>query len=266
MKNLEKKHIGILGGCGKMGKFLEKFFKRKGFFVLVSDLECGISPEELIKKSEVIFFSVPMEVFEKVVKEVSSFAREDQFFIDICSLKAEPVKIMKKYLKTGEILATHPLFGPFEKSLKNKKIAYFPVRGKNVVSWFKEVFEKEGVELIEIEPEEHDRIMAIVQVINHFWLVTLSKIIEKSGISIEKIVKLSTPSFEKQLKILKRLANQNENLYTRIQFDNPEGEKMRRIFLECVSELIEKCNQDEKEFKKEFLKAKEIAGKIGQLL
>lgn len=260
--------IGIIGGKGKMGNLFKTFFEKKGYSVEVSDINTELSNVELVKKNKVILISVPMEIFPKVVKEISPFVKDYHWIIDICSLKSEPVKVMKNFLKKGEILATHPLFGPYEKDLKGKTIAFYTVRGRNVSKWFQKIMSEEGLKLVRISPKKHDEIMALVQVINHFWLILLAKIIKDSGFNLKDVVYLSTPSFLRQLHILKRLAKQDTNLYAKIQLENPLGKKLRNSLCKNCKDLARAFNSEngEKEFKEIFALAKKIAKELEILL
>lgn len=262
--------IGIIGGAGKMGRLFQTLFERKGYEVFISDVGVGLSLEELMKLCKVILIAVPMEVFPKIVKEISPLVSKWHWIIDICSLKLEPSKLMVKHLKGPELLATHPLFGPFEDTLKNKSIAIYPLKGKNLYLWFKGVMEEEGLRIIEISPKRHDQIMGLVQVINHFWLLLLAKLIRDSEIQAKELVELSTPSFLSQLIALSRLSKQDENLYAKIQLANPYGKKFRNLFCKncsLLNKILSRKNSSaELLFKDYFRLAKELAQEFEQLL
>ncbi len=260
--------IGIIGGKGKMGNFFKNFFEKKGYSVEISDVNTSLTNIKLVKKNKIVLISVPMEIFPKVIEEIAPFVEEHHWIIDICSLKREPVRVMKKFLKQGEILATHPLFGPYETDLRGKTIAFYPVRGKNVVNWFKKVMLDEGLNLVEISPKKHDEIMALVQVVNHFWLILLAKVIKDSKFSLKDVVYLATPSFLRQLHILKRLAKQNTNLYAKIQLENPLGKNFRTLLCKNCRILAKAFNSENAEFnfKEHFSVAKEIAKELEILL
>jgi len=260
--------IGIIGGKGKMGNLFKILFEKNGYPVEISDVNTPLTNTELVKKSKVVLISVPMEIFPEVVKEISPFIENHHWVLDVCSLKREPVKIMRKYLKKGEILATHPLFGPYEKDLRGKTIVFYPVRGRNVSRWFKEIMLNEGLNLVKISPKKHDEIMALVQVINHFWLILLAKVIKDSEFSLKELVYLSTPSFLRQLHILKRLAKQDTNLYAKIQLENPLGKKFRNLLCKNCKILAKAFNSEKAEelFREHFNSAKEIAKELEILL
>ncbi|AIH04118.1 MULTISPECIES: prephenate dehydrogenase/arogenate dehydrogenase family protein [Thermodesulfobacterium] len=260
--------IGIIGGKGKMGEFFARFFQKKGYYVLVSDKDTQLNNQSLLQEAKVILISVPMSVFPKVVEEIAEFTTPEHWILDVCSLKLEPYKIMKSLLKKPEVLATHPLFGPYETSLKGKTIAYFPIRGKNLLNWFIKVMSEDGLSLIKISPKKHDQIMGLVQVLNHFWLVLLGNIINHSGFRLEEIVSLATPSFLKQLEILQRLAYQDEKLYTKIQVDNPYGKRFRTLFYRECKKLIKALNSSEAQvfFETNFKEVKTLAKTLENLL
>ncbi len=260
--------IGIIGGKGKMGELFKKFFRKKGYPVLISDMDTELSNIDLVKQSKVVIISVPMPVFPNIIKEISPYIENKHWVIDICSLKAEPAKIMKTYLKKGEILATHPLFGPFEKDLENKIIAYWPIRGKNLINWFIKTMSEEGLKLVKISPKKHDKMMGLVQVLNHFWLILLGKTIKDSGFDLKELISISTPSFLKQLDILKRLANQDLKLYEKIQLENPWGNHFRRVLCQNCNKLKKALSskQAEEIFDEYFIIAQSIAKELEILL
>jgi len=260
--------IGIIGGKGKMGEFFKNFFEKKGYKVLISDKETSLTNVELVKNSKMILISVPINVFPQVVEEISPYVKEKHWVMDICSLKLEPYKVMKKFLRKGEILATHPLFGPYEKSLNQKTIAYFPIRGKKFTDWFKKIMTEEGVKLIKISPKKHDQMMALIQVINHFWLILLGKLIIGSKFYLRTLVNLSTPSFIRQLDILKRLAYQEADLYAKIQLENPWGKKLRNFLLKNCKTLVKEFSSiyAEEKFKEYFNQVKLLASFFARLL
>jgi len=261
--------IGIVGGKGRMGNFFANFFRERGYEVVIKDVNLGPSYEELCRTSKVILLSVPLDRFPQVVSELSPYVLEENWIFDICSLKLEPVRIMKRYLKKGEVLATHPLFGPYEKSLKDKIIAYYPIRGKGIKAWFIELFSSAGAKLVYVPPREHDRMMGLIQGMNHFFLVLLGNILAESKLDLKKIVELSTPSFEGILQVLRRLAWQDENLYARIQLDNPFVRRFRSLFLRECKRLVKALDHSEDPdqiFKEKFIKAKVIAKELDGLL
>ncbi len=63
---MKKPIIGIIGGKGKMGKAFARFFVELGYEVIVSDLKTKLKPLELVRKSDVVIISVPIDKTEQL--------------------------------------------------------------------------------------------------------------------------------------------------------------------------------------------------------
>ncbi len=76
--------------------------------------------------------------------------------MDLSSLKKEPMAEMLSS-SSSEVVGLHPLFGPRVRSLKGKAVALCQGRGSRWKDWLKGFLESKGAEVVELEPEEHDR-------------------------------------------------------------------------------------------------------------
>ncbi len=245
-----------------MGRWFKRAFEAEGYEVLIADRNTPLSGPDLARRCDVIFLSVPMSVFEEVVKEVGPLLSASQGLIDFCSLKKTQNELMLSHTR-AEVVAAHPLFGPGEAGLSGQKVALWPSRGQRWFRWFKDFLIAQGAQVIEVSPVEHDRIMAVVQVINHLMLLALGKLIADSDFDVEKIKSLATPSFVRQLDIVSRFADQDPFLYALIQFDNPEGEKIRKAYLEKLEELVAIASRrDLDSFVKIFRQVQKLGQKI----
>jgi len=263
---MKPSRIGIIGGLGRMGAWFGRVFSEAGYPVLVSDLSTELSNRDLARLCEVIIVSVPMRVFPEVIREIGPLLPETAGLIDLCSLKAREVALMLEHARC-EVVGAHPLFGPYEKGLSGQTVALCPARGRRWYGWFRDFLEDRGARTVTVSPEEHDRIMSLVQVLNHFWLMVLGEVLAGSGLDLEKVAALSTPSFRKQLEIFSRLAPQDPELYTAIQFDNPRGEEIRELFWRHARRLSEIISRGDREsYLREFRRMKDLAREVGTLL
>ncbi|WP_456431385.1 prephenate dehydrogenase/arogenate dehydrogenase family protein [Thermosulfuriphilus sp.] len=219
-----------------MGRWFSRLFQEAGLKVEISDIGTPLSNKDLVQRCPVVFLAVPMEHLEGVVSEVGPLLPEDSGLIDLCSLKAKQVAVMLE--KTScQVVGAHPLFGPGEDSIVGRRVALCPARGRDWFGWFETFLKDQGAETIVISPEEHDQLMAVIQVLNHFILLALGEVINREGLDPQRLVKLATPSFIRQLNILTRLADQDPRLYAAIQFDNPAGDRIREAFVSAVLKL-----------------------------
>ncbi|NDY42805.1 prephenate dehydrogenase/arogenate dehydrogenase family protein [Dissulfurirhabdus thermomarina] len=215
--------IGIVGGLGRMGRWFEAFLRGEGYEVLVADLATSLSPEDLAARCDVVILAVPMEAFGEVAARVGPRMREAAFLTDLCSLKAPQVAVMLEAARC-EVAGTHPLFGPGETEAAGLRVALCPGRGEVWIRWWEGVFRRRGVQTVVLSAERHDRAMAWVQALNHFILVALGQAAaETTAAELCDIAALATPSFQRQVEILARLAQQDPALYAAIQGGNPHA-------------------------------------------
>ena len=230
--------VGIIGGKGRMGRWFHNFFSSSGLEVLISDIDTHLSSEEVAHQSDFLIFSLPMDVFPEVVEKIAPLVPEHKAITDLCSLKERQVACMLKHSKS-QVIGTHPLFGPAEEEIKGRRVALCPGRGGEWLKWWSDLLTQHGAIVTNVLPSEHDRIMAWVQALNHFILLSLGKALEDEGMDLHHVVALSTPSFERQMEIVGRLCKQDPALYSKIQMANPYTDKALSSFMEHGSKLMD---------------------------
>lgn len=240
--------IGIIGGHGRMGRWFEGFFKGAGLTVFVSDVDTTLTSEEVARRCDVVVLSVPMAVFEDVVRQVGPLMRPDTFLTDLCSLKERQIALMLEHSQ-AEIAGTHPLFGPAESSIKGRRVALCPGRGNRWLCWWEGFLRAQGALTHLVDAALHDRAMAWVQALNHFFVIGMGMALMEDGIDTADILALATPSFEQQMKILARLSQQDPSLYAHIQMSNPYSADVIDMFLRKADRLRKIINdKDNKAF------------------
>jgi prephenate dehydrogenase len=102
--------IAIIGGSGKMGRWLASFLKSEGKEVVIADRdgdrlqptarELGVGAAatniEAVSGADCVILSVPVENIEEVAGEVGPNLRSRQLVFDVTSVKALPVNMMHR--------------------------------------------------------------------------------------------------------------------------------------------------------------------------
>jgi len=204
--------IGIIGGKGQMGKWFSRFFTRAGHRVLISDLKTELRPKDIAKKSDVLVLSVPINTALKLSGVIGPMLRKEQLFMDFCSMKED---IMKKMLNDtcAEVAGVHPLFGPYPTDLKGQNIILCQGKGTHWLKWLENEFKKEGASVICMNPETHDRNMAVIQGLTHMLTVCLGRLLQKIDMNPKEAILYSTPVFRINIDLIGRLLSQDLNLY-----------------------------------------------------
>lgn len=257
--------VAVVGAAGRMGRWLCRLLVSEGINVLANDVSIDglvklkelipevrvCSLDRCVNESEAVVISVPIDVFEDTVKELSRYVRENHVVFDICSVKAVPTRLMRKYLKCLK-LGTHPLFGPGTKSLANKVVALTPTSKEElnlaleVIKWL----ELRGAYGVVLDPIEHDKLMRLLIGIPHIIAIILLKLLSRYDLSITNL--LRTPTFNFMLNYVSAIVAGNlefsvnihkhlntiEELEELINITHEISKKMVKNPQELVNELL----------------------------
>lgn len=245
--------IGIVGGTGKMGRWFEGFFKRQGFEVLVWDESSRLNPREVVPALDVLIVSVPLSVAEAVIRQLGPYLREDALFMDLCSVKVLPVKWMLE-TSCSEVIGAHPLFGPRDGLLEDLTICLCPARSKRWLERMRSVLERGGLKVVLATPEEHDRAMALVQVVHHFSNLALGAMAARhhpQGLS-----SFFTVGFRKRIGLLKGILGDDPDMYRQMALMNPWAKEALEGFIKEFKGVMDLV-QDKEGFGGLFLKLRD---------
>lgn len=219
--------IGIIG-FGRFGKVLANILQ-KGFSIKAYDLNpTGAFPGvefinlESVLKEKVIFIAVPIRHFELVVKEISPLLPAGTTIIDVCSVKKHPAEIMDKNLPENVgIIATHPMFGP-DSFISNNRLKMMMNNTRDThdqFNFWRRFFTDQGIQVMEMSPDQHDRMAAQTQGVTHF----LGRMLKEYGI---RKTTIDTQGFRDLLDLVDQTCNDTWELYTDLQLYNPYTDDM----------------------------------------
>lgn len=229
--------VGLIGGEGLMGLWFQRFFTSHGCRVLSADLDTPLTPQEVARAADVLIISVPIPSVKQVVREVAGHLREGAALMDLTSVKQGPMKAMLAAFK-GDVVGTHPLFGPGEDSIAGRTMVLCPGRGERWFNWLKELLEHAGARVKVATAAEHDRLMAVVQGLSHFTLIALGMAIRELGVPAEDLEDFATPTFTTLHKLTRHLLSQDAALYACIQLHNPANRVALRALEDAVADIL----------------------------
>ena len=247
--------LGIVGGEGKMGRLFAPIFERHVDKVITS-----LDPIETVKSCDIIVFSIPIEVTEKVIEELLPHIEERHLLMDFTSLKEGPCRAMMR--SKGAVIGLHPLFGPSVSSIKGQTVILCPLRPGTWLPWIRELINAEGANEFEIEPKAHDEMMALVQSLVHFCSLLFAETLRRKGVDPKELLQMATPVYKMQLHIAGRILSQSPELYKAIQFENLYFVSLLKSFegaFKTLREIVEK--KDAQGFERFFHTCQSFLGK-----
>jgi prephenate dehydrogenase len=229
--------VAIIGGQGVMGRWLQRFFEAQGVAVLIADLGTPQTPEEVARLADVVVISVPIPKVKEVVRTIAPHLRPEAALMDVTSVKQSPMNTMMTQF-AGEVVGTHPLFGPGEESIKGRTVVLCPGRGERWFNWLKQLLENAGARVKVTTALEHDRLMAVVQGLSHFTLIALGMAIRQLGVAPKDLEDFATPTFSTLHSLARRLLSQDAALYACIQLQNPANRVALRALEDAVADIL----------------------------
>ncbi len=217
--NKEQKIVGVIGGRGAFGQWCVRLFERHGHSVLVSDRDTELSNTDLVRASTIVVIAVPIGGTQAVLEEVAGAVTTAQVVIDLTSVKSPFVTTLRAL--PSEVLSLHPMFSPIVSSHVGQSCIVYRVRRGELSRYVEQLLAEEGLNLVEMEAELHDRMMAVIQGLTHFQAIAAAHCMRSLGFSPEESLPSASPVYRLRLDMIGRIIAQDPRLYAEIQMYNP---------------------------------------------
>jgi prephenate dehydrogenase len=233
---MKKIKVGIIGGTNGMGRWFAGLLKNEGCTVHICGRKTKLGINDLARLCNVLVVAVPISATSDIIKKAGPLLAKDKLLMDLTSFKKEPVKLMLANSR-AEVIGCHPLFGPQLKDVSGQNVILCPARGKKWLSWLKGVLKKNKLAIWEETPEKHDKMMAIIQALNHFNTISLGMALAKTNITSAEINKFSTPIFRTKLDIIRKVFVESPELYVDIISGNPHAGRILDIYEKSLKDI-----------------------------
>lgn len=241
--DLEGKNILIVGGTGGMGRLFANFASARGASVKIvgrtkhrtreTAREMEVKPGSIsdAEASDIVVVAVPMGSVVESSIEIAQSMREGALLTDLSSVKTGIADRVSSRVPRGvEYVSIHPLFGSGIDHIGGQNIAAVPFKTGPQWRTFSRVLTKAGARVHTMSSEHHDSVMANVQALHHFVLLTL-------GVALRSWDgELKTSSIVGTLDRIQGLLR-NWDTTVGIQRFNPSAATVRQEFIRTSREL-----------------------------
>ena len=243
----------IIGGAGKMGAWFARFLASQGFAVEIADPAPSAEGFRNIGDwradaltHDIVIVATPIKTTADVLDELAT-RRPPGLILDIGSLKT-PLRGALARLAAGGCLAAsiHPMFGPDTQLLSGRHVIFVDIGVPAATAAARSLFESTMAEQTEMSLEEHDRLIAYVLGLSHALNLAFFTALAESGELVPRLQKMSSTTFDAQLKVASLVATDNPHLYFEIQALNEYGGtplEALRAATERIQRLVMESNE-----------------------
>jgi chorismate mutase/prephenate dehydrogenase len=243
------KRVLIIGGAGKMGAWFAHFLSSQGFAIEVadpSDVTVAFPRIGDWRESPLdydwIIVATPMKIAGEVLTELAT-RRPRGVVVDIGSLKSPMRGGLERLVSAGcQVTSIHPMFGPDTRLLSGRHVVFCDVGVPEATRAARALFASTMAEQIEMSVDDHDRLMAYVLGLSHALNLAFFTALSASGELVPRLQRMSSTTFDAQLKVATLVAHDNPYLYFDIQTLNDYGTASLQA-LRTATERIERLVQ-----------------------
>jgi prephenate dehydrogenase len=237
--------IAIIGGYGKMGKWLARALRTEGLEVTIAGrddvklreaaAELGVaaaSSREAVQGADAVILSLPIDSFEAICKDLAPAVRPGQYIFDVTSIKVGPVDIMHKYFGGCRVLGTHPMFGPGAAAVSGRRFVLTPTSAgeRELAGVILRHLEQRGAKVAVMLPAEHDELMAIVLGLSHFIALVSADTLLELG-KLKESEQVSGTTYRLLLTLAEAVVSEDPGFYSSLQMNLPGMAKIEELFL-----------------------------------
>jgi chorismate mutase/prephenate dehydrogenase len=242
----------ILGGAGKMGRWFAEFLDAQGFAVEISDPSGSLpgfpsrapwpQPGEGPPDHDLVVVAATLSVSGELLHALAQEPPPGVVF-DIGSLKSPLIPGLEALAHAGgAVVSVHPMFGPDTRLLSGRHVILCQVgtgtAASEAMARVRGLFQSTTADLIEMALEEHDRLVAYVLGLSHALNIAFFTALVESGEAAPRLAALSSTTFDAQLAVASRVANDNPYLYYEIQKLNDHGDEALQALERAVGQVI----------------------------
>jgi len=236
----------VIGGAGKMGRWFVEFLGSQGYRVAVSDPSGA--PEgteevgnwrEVPLEFDLIVVATPLRIADTVLKELAARKPRGTVF-DIGSLKT-PLRAGIQALRDAgcRVTSVHPMFGPDTELLSGRHVIFVDAGSPEALATAQGLFASTMAERVVMSLDEHDRLIAFVLGLSHALNIAFFTALAESGEAAPRLARLSSTTFDAQISVASRVAEESPELYFEIQSLNEYGTES----LEALRRAVERVWQ-----------------------
>ncbi len=240
----------VIGGRGKMGRWMADFLASQGFRITVADPSGEVPGYEWVADwaatnlaQDLIVVATPLKAANEVLLALAA-RRPRGVVFDIGSLKT-PLRAGLAALRDAgaHVTSVHPMFGPDTDLLSGRHVIFIDLGDAAALEEARALFDSTMADLVVMGLDEHDRLIAFVLGLSHALNIAFFTALAESGEAAPRLARMSSTTFDAQLDVATKVAAENPDLYYEIQSLNAYGEESLSALRDAVERLYRSVHE-----------------------
>ncbi len=234
----------VIGGHGKMGGWFAEFLAAQGYEVEIADPQGPVghflhrqdwAVGEL--NHDVIVVATPLSVTSDILMQIAA-RKPPGLIFDLGSIKS-PLRPGLLAVKAAglKVTSVHPMFGPDTHLLSGRHVIFVDLGNSAALDEAQQLFVSTMAERVVMSLDEHDRLIAYVLGLSHALNIAFFTALAESGEAAPRLARLSSSTFDAQLDVATRVAQESPALYFEIQALNEYSGESLAALLFAVERL-----------------------------
>ncbi|MDO5854098.1 MAG: prephenate dehydrogenase/arogenate dehydrogenase family protein [Thermoplasmata archaeon] len=242
----DARHIAIVGGYGKMGRWMADMLRQSGHRVDIIDPSAGngLTVDDA-KWADAVIVSIPISRTGQMLRKLDGICKPEALIFDVASLKSPFIEELRDLGSRRRVCSVHPMFGPSAESMYNRNVVVCDCGSKEAVDEALALLGNHGANIRVMPVEEHDRYMSYVLGLGHAVNIAFFTVLERSGISYRDMQSVASTTYDKMMDTNLSVALEDPYLYYEIQHMNANGTAMLKAFDQAVNDVVDAALSDD---------------------
>jgi chorismate mutase / prephenate dehydrogenase len=238
------RRILIVGGAGKIGRWLADFFASQGHGVTTLD-PAGSVPgypvatdlSAAVRDADAVIVTTPLAVGHDVLGRILAL-EPGALVADAFSLKSHVLDLLEGAGRRGQRVASiHPLFGPGARTLSGRVMAVCDCGNQRAANDAAALFTDTALTITRIPVALHDELMQYVLGLSHLVAILFFTTLARSGHSYADLSRVASTTYLKEVRTAAEVARESPGLYYEIQRLNRHSGELFALVRSCLAEI-----------------------------
>jgi chorismate mutase/prephenate dehydrogenase len=226
----------VVGGAGRMGRWLRRFLSAQGYTTLA--LDPATPPPErdrarrMLPSAELVSCSTPPAATAALYTEWSANP-PGGVVVDIASIKTpliEPIRVLQR--AGGRVASIHPMFGPAVVLLRDADVVICDTGDPEAISTVEKLFQHTTARLVTLPLDDHDRIMADLLSLAHAVAIAFAIALPETDHPVR------STTFHALERLASAVVRESPDVYYEIQANNPHSATALERLRTAIDRLV----------------------------